>query len=188
MPINEIADSYLSILTDDKTRLEGGLGFAKYLDLTRLDGSEESLKYLDTVLDDIHRQEKPDESFYDDQANINFVYLLAFYCGKVVEGNTGHPATWYQRDELVAQNPELEEVLSGGIEHSILCTHRGALFIPLASIMVRLFEGPDEKSVWFSTMGQVKNLKGAAQSPAAPRRAPPRRHPPAPAKPWWKFW
>jgi hypothetical protein len=188
MPINQIADSYLSIITDGNTKLEGGLGFEKYLDLKKLDGSEESLKYVDALLDDIHRQERPGDSFYDEQANINFVYLLAFYCGRVVERSTGHAATWYQKEELVADNPELGEILVGGIEHSILCTHKGALFIPLASIMTRLFEGPEEKSVWFSTSGQINNLKKAAAPPQAPRRGPPRRNPPPPTKAWWKFW
>ena len=183
MPINEIAEAYLSSLTNH-SEVEGGLSFADYLHRDKLDFSLESLKYVDAMLDAIRDSSKPDDYFLDQQANINFLYLLAFYVGQVIAQSSGDPAVWYQYDEWqhIGDNRKLTGVIENTFSTSVMCLHHGVLYIPLSAIMIRLFEGPDEKSVWYSAAGQIAALREKRQK--TENNAGIIRN----AKPWWKLW
>lgn len=186
MPITQVAEAYLSSLSDGAS-IEGGLAFESYIDKARLDFSVESLKYIDTLLDAIHSREQPswDDSLESDQSKVNFSYLLSFYVGKVIERATSESVTWYQYQEIVDSNPSLSSVIEHCFGTSIMCTHGGALYIPLSAILTRLTEGPEEKSVWYSATGQIEKLKPLAKPAAGSQAVTPTLSKP---KPWYKIW
>ena len=94
--------------------------------------------------------------FIKDRANQNFLYFLGFYVGKTIErNNPGAQVEWIEHKELVARNPGIEKIWPYQFETSVICVITGGSarqgeFLPLSSIVIRLFEGADEKSVWFS--------------------------------------
>jgi TPR repeat protein len=157
MPITQLAEQYLAAFSDGGREFPGGISYLEALVQCRLDYSPESLQRIDMLLDQIRTTEAPkDEVFIKASANQNFLYFLAFYIGKTIErNNPGAQVEWLEHKELVARNPGIEKIWPYQFDSSIICVITGGSarqgeFLPLSSIVIRLFEGPDEKSVWFS--------------------------------------
>jgi hypothetical protein len=109
------------------------------------------------LLDQICTREAPQyEVFLKDRANQNLLYFLAFYVGKTIErNNPGAQVAWLEHKELVARNPGIEKIWPYQFDSSVICVitagrARQGDFLPLSLIVIRLFEGATEKSVWFS--------------------------------------
>jgi len=160
MPMTPTADKYLQAFRDSED-MPGGLAFKQMLTWIRLDHSLDSLKRIDTLLDQIRDRYQPEHrAFLSEQANQNFLYLLAFYVGKTVSLRGGSAIEWLAYDELIENEPQLASVWPRQFETSVVCSltkPAGGLkqFLPLVPIVIRLFEGPEEKSVWFSATGFI---------------------------------
>jgi TPR repeat protein len=170
MPITELAEQYLAALADGGREIPGGISYLDALNQSGLDYTPESLQRIDTLLDQIRTREAPThEAFIKDRANQNFLYCIGFYVGKTIErNNPGARVEWIQHKELAARNPEAAKVWTYQFETSVICVITGGSarqgeFLPLSSIVIRLFEGPDEKSVWFSADAYM-----ASPAPPAP--------------------
>ena len=157
MPITEIAGRYLMALQTNE-EIPGGLAYPKALAQLGMDWSMESLHRVDALLDQIREKQKPThEEFLGDPAKQNFLNVLCFYTGMTVAKNSGQAIEWYRWEEVVPGNPGLEQVWPRAFETSVICTltkdGRQKQFLPFVPIVIRLFEGPDEKSVHFSASG-----------------------------------
>ncbi len=157
MEMWEVAENFL-IAYQQGDEIPGGLHYRKALGQCRLDGSMDSLKRIDMLLDQIRSKQAPEfDTFRREQPTQNFLYFLAFYVGNTVAANSGAELEWWSYDELLAQDPGVAAVWPRQFESSIVCRFRKPgshkQMLPLVPIVVRLFEGPDEKSVWFSAQG-----------------------------------
>lgn len=157
MPITQLAEQYLAAYSDGGRDFPGGISYLDALEHSRLDYTPESLERIDMLLDQIRTREAPThEVFFTERANQNFLYFLGFYVGKTIErNNPGVQVEWLQHKELVARKPDLAKIWPYQFETSVICVITGGSarqgeFLPLSSIVIRLFEGADEKSVWFS--------------------------------------
>jgi TPR repeat protein len=157
MPITPLAEQYLAAFSAGGQEFPGGISYLEQLQQSKLDYTPDSLGRIDTLLDQIRTKEAPKhEVFIKDRANQNFLYFLGFYVGKTIErNNPGAQVEWLEHKELAAQKPGLAKVWTYQFETSVICVITGGAarqgeFLPLSSIVIRLFEGPDEKSVWFS--------------------------------------
>lgn len=129
--------------------LDGDLAFAERLQAAQLDYSWSSLARIDALLDTLRAQLQPEhKTFLQQQANINFLLLLAFYVGEVRARLAGEPARWEHWNELIERDPGMR-MFGEGFHSAVVQTAPG-VFLPLVSIMARLFEGPEDKSVAFS--------------------------------------
>jgi TPR repeat protein len=174
MPITPLAEQYLAAFADGGRDIPGGFAYLEELARTGLDYTPESLQRIDTLLDQIHTREAPKhEAFIKDRARQNFLYFLAFYVGKTIErNNPGAKVEWIEHKELAARNPGVAKVWTYQFETSVICVITGGRarqgeFLPLSSIVIRLFEGPKEKSVWFSSDAYM--ARAAAPAPPASR-------------------
>jgi hypothetical protein len=155
MPITHIADRYLTAFNSNE-EFDGGLSFREALQQSELDYTPESLKRIDDLLDEIRNRLVPDpRQFLNDQANVNFLYLLAFYVGRVVADETGANIEWYPYDEMVQLFPENRAFFPNCFGSSVTCVlsggrRGGGWFVPLSAIETRLYEEEPDKSVWFS--------------------------------------
>jgi TPR repeat protein len=156
MPITELAEQYLATFREGK-EFPQGIAYLKALHQCDLDYSPESLKRIDRLLDQIHAKQAPKyEEFIREAPNQTFLYFLAFYVGKTIEHNSGGAAVvWLRHEEMVERDPSIAAMWPLQFESSVICevtggSAREGLFLPLSSIVIRLFEGSDEKSVWFS--------------------------------------
>jgi len=182
MPITALAEQYLAAFAAGGQEFPGGISYLEALGQSQLDYTPESLQRIDTLLDQIHTREAPKhEAFIKERANQNFLYFLGFYVGKTIErNNPGAQVEWIDHKELVARYPDLARVWTYQFETSVICVITGGRaregqFLPLSSIVIRLFEGPKEKSVWFSADAYMaRPAPSAAAAPAAvPAPAPP---------------
>lgn len=127
----------------------GGLAHVQLLRDANLDYSWSSLERIDALLDTLNEETKPDEAtFLQQQPNINFLILLAFYVGEVRARVEGVQAQWDHWDTLIQRDPGMR--MFGEGFHSAVVQTAPDVFLPLVSIMTRLFEGPEDKSVAFS--------------------------------------
>jgi hypothetical protein len=181
MKLNDLSALYLDCLMG-KRNVDGGIEFIDSVDINKLNGRIESLSYIDSVLDEINRENIDWDKKLEDQGAINFLYALGFYVGSVIENETKQKVNWYSWEQMIDLNPTLSGALPRTLGTSILCTHAGAMFIPLSSIMTRLIEGPDEKSVSFSAQGQISAINShLMESGKANVKSEPK-------KPWYKIW
>jgi hypothetical protein len=155
MPITHIANLYLDAF-HRRTEVDGGLSFRHSIEQCDLDYSTDSLKRIDDLLDQIRTELTPEPNrFLDDQANVNFLYLLAFYVGGVVAKHTGSHIEWYQYDEMLEVMPDNRPFVPRCFGSSVTCIvsggkRGGGFFVPLAAIESRLYDEVPDKSVWFS--------------------------------------
>ncbi|MEY4564964.1 MAG: hypothetical protein RLZZ618_4241 [Pseudomonadota bacterium] len=155
MPITEIANKYLEVLHNGEEP-DGGLSFKKALGQSRLDYSIESLSRVDALLDQIRTRLRPAyNEFISHQANVNFLYVLAFYIGKVVAIETHSRIEWYGYDEMIALIPSNRDFFPNCFGTSVTCilsggTKKGGFFVPLAAVETRLYDDVPDKSVAFS--------------------------------------
>jgi hypothetical protein len=139
---------------DRNLPLEGGLAYAEELRGYQLDYSVDSLKRIDAFLDALHARLVPagtsfdHSTFFVGQPNVNLLYFLAFYVGEVAARATGTPARWSTFADSVTRMPATA-AFGEGFHSSVLLEEPGQ-FLPLVSIMSRLAEGPQDKSVHFS--------------------------------------
>jgi TPR repeat protein len=174
MPITQLAEQYLTAFADGGGEFPGGISYLEALEQCQLDYSPDSLQRIDMLLDQIRTTDAPKhEVFIKDRANQNFLYFLGFYVGKTIErNNAGAQVEWIEHKELATQHPGLEKVWTYQFETSVICVITGGSarqgeFLPLSSIVIRLFEGADEKSVWFSADAYMAEPAGPAP-PATP--------------------
>ena len=145
--------------------IQGGLTFADRLHAAKLNYSWESLARVDQLLDEIREAFAPEiDTFLDQQANVNFLYLLAFYVGEVRARSCGVVAHWVSWDELIATDTSFN-MFGKGFHSSVVQVQPGT-FLPLVSICVRLFEGSDEKSVLFSAQGVMHGYPSISAQPS----------------------
>ena len=176
MPITPLAEQYLAAFAAGGQDFPGGLSYLEELRQSQLDYTPESLQRIDTLLDQIRTREAPaHDVFVKDRANQNFLYFLAFYVGRTIErNNPGAKVEWIEHKELAARNPGVANVWPYQFETSVICVITGGRarqgeFLPLSSIVIRLFEGPQEKSVWFSADAYMARAAPSG-SPAARAR------------------
>jgi len=189
MPITPLAEQYLAAFAAGGQEFPGGISYLEALGQSQLDYTPESLQRIDTLLDRIHTREAPQhEAFIKDRANQNFLYFLGFYVGKTIErNNPGAQVEWIDHKELVARYADLAKVWTYQFETSVICVITGGSaregqFLPLSSIVIRLFEGPKEKSVWFSADAYMARPAPSAAPAAAPALAPAPAPPVPPAQ------
>jgi len=190
MNLNALEASYVQVLLG-QSEVEGGMRYRQWVTANSLDGSLESLKTIDVILDDIREHEQPNTDIIGEVDARNFLNAVAFYVGHVVGKENGKPVEWMTNDDVAQQNPELHKVIGDGFEVSIVFKTPRSLAFPLPSIMTRLFEGPEEKSVWYSAQLSIGSAPEAASATAPATKKPLRtiRTKPKPEpKPWWKLW
>jgi len=136
--------------------LDGGISHGERLREVKLDYSWDSLARIDAFLDGLHAELKPDpDAFLSDTQNTNLLYLLGFYVGELRARFEGRPARWATWQELLEIDPGMG--LFGEGFHSSAVQVAPGIFLPLVSIMTRLFEGPEDKSVAFSAGMELGN-------------------------------
>ena len=142
---------------DAEQPVEGGLAHAARLWDFKLDYSWRSLSRIDAFLDELRARETPEfNAFLQERANVNLLYLLAFYVGEVRARRCGVAAQWMTWPELLAADPA-NQAFGEGFHSSAVQVQPGC-FLPLVAIVTRLFEGPDEKSVAFSSMTAMEHF------------------------------
>lgn len=151
MPITHVAEHYLRTY-ESGMEFDGGMSFRAAVDDLHLDYSEKSLQRIDDLLDRIREQIKPQpDVFVADQANVNFLYFLAFYVGRVVTLTSGATIAWYSYDEMIALMPENQTFFPRCFGTSVTCVlsggTKGGFYVPLAAMETRLYEDVPDKSV-----------------------------------------
>ena len=128
----------------------GGLSFRKALNQCSLDGTLESLDRVDSLLDQIRTKLKPQfNSFLDEAANQNFLYLLCFYVGSVIAKKSGKDVRWLSYQDMLREIPDdmQKRMFPECFQTSATCITAGSFFVPLHSITSRLFDEITTKSV-----------------------------------------
>ena len=111
---------------------------------------------IDVLLDQIRLRLQPQyNEFLGNQENVNFLYLLAFYIGKVVAIETNSKIEWYGYEEMIARIPSNRDFFPNCFGTSVTCVlsggkKNGGFFVPLAAVESRLYEETPDKSVAFS--------------------------------------
>jgi hypothetical protein len=154
VPPNELAAKYLQAFADSE-EFPGGLSFRSELTRSRLDFTRASLERIDILLDQIRTSEKPNyDVFLEEHANQNFLYLLCFYVGTTMSRCSDQRIAWLDYDEMIRRIPDNGAMFPRCFATSITCIlERRGFFVPLASIVDRLFFEPPQKSVKFSAEG-----------------------------------
>lgn len=127
----------------------GGMIHEDRLRACSLGYSWDSLKRIDAFLDELRPELGIDyHTFLDTQENYNLLYFLAFYIGEVRARTARTPMRWATWDELLKELPSCD-VFGKGFHSSAVQMSPG-VFLPLASIVSRLFDEWQTKSVHFS--------------------------------------
>jgi hypothetical protein len=164
---------------DHKLPIQNGLAFESLLRTARLDYSVQSLERIDVLLDALRTTGKiHEDSYLDDPAQQNLLYLLAFYVGEVIGRSLGAAPQWATYEEMAARE---KQVNGPHFENSVTLlfplqlTPRTAWLLPLASICSRLFDEQVTKSVLFSAglMLPPESLQKPALQQPLPPLAPP---------------
>ncbi|RUL78148.1 hypothetical protein [Dyella choica] len=129
--------------------LSGGIIHEERLRACQLDYSWDSLNRIDAFLDALRPELGMDyRRFLDTQKNYNLLYFLAFYVGEVRARTARAPMRWATWDELLKELPDCH-VFGEGFHSSAVQMSPG-VFLPLASIVSRLFDEEQTKSVHLS--------------------------------------
>ncbi len=133
---------------------ENGLSFERLLREHYPDYSLKSLNRLDKLLDHIRETQHPTaDAFLDEEANREFIYLLAFYAGEVLGRAKRQAVIWV--DERAT-----EEGVSVEFSRLFFCHYREAgecvEFLPLSLLYGRLFaEHPQSFSLYRAVAARV---------------------------------
>jgi hypothetical protein len=149
MDMNAQAQVYLNAYVS-QAEFPGGLSFRKALGQCSLDGTMESLDRVDSLLDQIRRKLKPQfNTFLDDPANQNFLYLLCFYVGYVISKTSGKDVRWLSYQDMLTEIPDdaQKRMFPECFQTSATCITAASFFVPLHSITSRLFDEITTKSV-----------------------------------------
>ena len=128
----------------------GGLAFRKALGQCSLDGTLDSLDRVDSLLDQIRKKLRPQfDPFLEDAANQNFLYLLCFYVGDVIGRSSGKRVRWLSYPDMLREIPDKAQrtMFPECFQTSATCITAASFFVPLASIVSRLFDEHVTKSV-----------------------------------------
>jgi hypothetical protein len=141
MLIDDRAALYLKLFGDGG-EFPDGLSFRTALKQSKLDYSIESLDRIDHLLDQIRVRFKPEyETFIKNTSNQTFLHLVAFYVGNVVARVSKLPIRWLVYADLIALYPLAKAEFPESFVTSVSCElGGGALFLPLAPIVRRIFE------------------------------------------------
>ncbi len=155
MTFNDIAKHYLQGFKQGEAPQDGMLKFAE-LRGQDLDGSLDSLDRLDAFLLKLHEEGFADEIDLDDVASQNFLYMIAFYLGRLAGDRAGVEPNWVTWSAVVESNPGLKDGIPEVFGSSVMCVLGNALYIPLSVAMARLFEGIEGEGLRVS----VENMVG----------------------------
>jgi hypothetical protein len=141
MLIDDRAALYLKLFSDGG-EFPGGLAFRTALKQSRLDYSIESLERIDHLLDEIRGRFKLEQDrFLENTSNQTFLYLVAFYVGNVVARVSKLPVRWLVYADLIALYPLAKAEFPESFATSVSCElGGGGLFLPLVSVVRRIFE------------------------------------------------
>ena len=167
MNSNHISKTSLEALLTGRP-VEGGILYNNEIIVEKLDFSLKSLKYIDDLIDVIRDRYNHSENEISNQGLQNLIYVMGFYVGEVIARARNENAIWMTFEELGKHDIKLANMAGGGFWCSISVRYGDTVFLPLNSITTRLFEGPEEKSVYYSSMGFVNK--------------------PVNGKKWYQFW
>jgi len=149
----------------------GGMIHEDRLRSCNLDYSWDSLGRIDTFLDALRPELSVDyHTFLDTQKNYNLLYFLAFYVGEVRARTARTPMRWAAWDELLRELPDCH-VFGKGF-HSSAVQMTPGVFLPLASIVSRLFDETQTKSVQFSAGIGMEKFPGPPADQGLPPVSP----------------
>ncbi|MDB5873667.1 MAG: hypothetical protein JWQ07_3109 [Ramlibacter sp.] len=168
---------------DQRLPIPKGLAFESLLRTCKLDYSVLSLQRIDVFLDALRKTGKlRQDTYLDDPAAQNLLFLLAYYVGEVIARTLRSPPQWLTHDEAVALYPGSQPG-GPGFENSVILAFpglpqaKGKTYAPLVSLTSRLFGEPSDKGVLYSA-GYFLPAEASAQ-PASQKASPPL--PPQPA-------
>lgn len=146
----------------------GGMIHEDMLRSCNLDYSWSSLERVDAFLDALRPALGMDyHTFLDAQENYNLLYFLAFYVGEIRARTARTAMRWATWNELLREHPD-SQVFGKGFHSSVVQMNPG-VFLPLASIVSRLFDEEQTKSVHFSAgIGMEKFPRPPADQRLAP--------------------
>ena len=149
MTINGQAAAYLGAFFRGE-EFEDGLAYSDELRALALDFSLESLERVDALLDRLRATHAGTEAaFIQSDARQDFLYLLAFYLGETVRRATDARADWYDYEGMVRVSPGFA-AFGRAFHTSAVCvfngTPEGPDFLPLNTILTRLFEGTSKSA------------------------------------------
>lgn len=135
---------------------QDGLSFERELRRCRLDYSPDSLRRIDLLLNDIrlNRMENHDaETFFASRANLNFLLVLAFYCGETVGRARRQVPVWQHYETFIEENPDKKDVYPPTLWTDFVATFQHydgntTVFFPLKSICGALFGDNAEQSLF----------------------------------------
>ena len=146
----------------------GGVAHEDQLRACGLDYSWSSLDRIDAFLDALRPELGGNyHAFLNTRENYNLLYFLAFYVGEVRARTAKMPTRWATWDELLQEMPDCH-VFGKGF-HSSVVQMTPEVFLPLVSIVSRLFDEVQTKSVQFSAGIGMEKFPG----PPADQRLPP---------------
>ena len=139
---------------DNRLPVQDGLAFESLLRATRLDYSVQSMERIDIFLDALRKTRKiAEDTYLNDPATQNLLYMLAFYVGEVIGRSLGARPHWSTYEEVAAHT---RQVNGPAFENSATLSFPGepalaaSSFLPLVAITSRLFADPTDKSVLHS--------------------------------------
>jgi hypothetical protein len=141
---------------DNRLPIQSGLAFERQLRQIRLDNSVQSLERIDLFLDALRASGRfREEDYLSDSSKQNMLYLLAFYVGEVIARSLGSQPHWYTYDDVTVTDPGSQ--INGPLfENSATLAFpnhpqvAAKTFLPLVSLLSRLFDAHVTKSVLFS--------------------------------------
>jgi|GEM_PF-4479367 len=156
---NDIASRYLDALME-RYPFEGGIAFQKALYQLQLDFGVSSLLRIDYLLNELKSSLPIGETeFLARKANMNFLFCLAIYCGKVIAKAAGAQVDWYTHSQLSLCFPgQLNVPPSPATSLIAVFNARGGdlghVFFPMQTILQHLFgQGCTQLRDTFKTWG-----------------------------------
>ena len=141
---NEITARYLDALIE-RYPFEDGISFQKALYQLQLDFSLSSLLRVDYLLGELQASlDMSEQEFTTRVANMNFLYCLAMYCGKVIAKVAPSHIDWYTPEQYSQRFPE-QKPINASPATSLIANFNarggemGMPFFPLQAILRRLF-------------------------------------------------
>ncbi len=113
----------------------------------------DSLSRIDALLDRVSLEVKPAyDKFFNSQANVNVILVVAFYLGKTAATLSNARIDWYTYEQLQRLHPAIV-TLERGWTTSLMCVLNkrpdggGEWLFPLTAILSRMFSPNNTKSV-----------------------------------------
>lgn len=135
----------------------GGLARSGLLRLQNLDYSVASLGRIDDFLDQVRREDKPNEYEFLNRADgQNLLYFLAFYAGEVIARSWKSAQRWENFEQARQRSPGIEIFGDSFYSSAIVSFPKNTTtalseFLPLNALSERLFSDKPEKSIFLSS-------------------------------------